>query len=61
MVSYDDWINARILTDPAISRSTTHVVYRRVNTETAIPAQAASIPARQGGQSTAKMARIAKH
>jgi Lrp/AsnC family transcriptional regulator, leucine-responsive regulatory protein len=37
MVSYDDWINARILTDPAISRSTTHVVYRRVKFETAIP------------------------
>jgi DNA-binding Lrp family transcriptional regulator len=37
MVSYDDWINARILTNPAISRSTTHVVYRRVKFETAIP------------------------
>lgn len=37
MVSYDDWINARILTNPAISRSTTNVVYRRVKFETAIP------------------------
>jgi Lrp/AsnC family transcriptional regulator, leucine-responsive regulatory protein len=37
MVSYDDWINARILTNPAISRSTTQVVYRRVKFETAIP------------------------
>lgn len=37
MVRYDDWINARILTNKAISRSTTHVVYRRVKFETAIP------------------------
>ena len=37
MVSYDDWINARILTNPAISRSTTHVVYRTVKFDTAIP------------------------
>ena len=37
MVSYDDWINMRILTNAAISRSTTHVVYRRVKFETAIP------------------------
>lgn len=37
MVSYDDWINTRILTNAAISRSTTHVVYRRVKFETAIP------------------------
>lgn len=37
MVSYDDWINARILTNAAISRSTTHVVYRRVKFETAVP------------------------
>jgi len=37
MVSYDDWINVRILTNSAISRSTTHMVYRRVKFETAIP------------------------
>jgi Lrp/AsnC family leucine-responsive transcriptional regulator len=37
MISYDDWINMRILTNAAISRSTTHVVYRRVKFETAIP------------------------
>lgn len=37
MVSYGDWINARIFTNPATSRSTTHVVYRHVNFETAIP------------------------
>lgn len=37
MVRYDDWINARILTNKAISRSTTHVVYRRVKFDTAIP------------------------
>jgi|JI8StandDraft_2_1071088.scaffolds.fasta_scaffold44758_2 Lrp/AsnC family leucine-responsive transcriptional regulator len=37
MLSYDDWINARILTNAAISRSTTHVVYRRVKFDTAIP------------------------
>jgi Lrp/AsnC family leucine-responsive transcriptional regulator len=37
MISYDDWINGRILTNPAISRSTTHVVYRRVKFDTAIP------------------------
>lgn len=37
MISYDDWINARILTNPAISRSTTHVVYRTVKFDTAIP------------------------
>lgn len=37
MVSYDDWINERILINPAISRSTTHVVYRRVKFHTAIP------------------------
>jgi len=37
MVSYDDWINARILTNAALSRSTTHVVYRRVKFETAMP------------------------
>lgn len=37
MGSYDDWVNARILTNPAISRSTTNVVYRRIKYETAIP------------------------
>lgn len=37
MASYDDWINDRVLTNPAISRSTTNVVYRRVKFETAIP------------------------
>lgn len=37
MVSYDDWVNVCILTNPAISRSTTHVVYRRVKFDTAIP------------------------
>ena len=37
MVAYDDWINSRILTNPSISRSTTHVVYRRVKFDTAIP------------------------
>lgn len=37
MVSYDDWINARILTNAAMSRSITHVVYRRVKFDTAIP------------------------
>jgi Lrp/AsnC family transcriptional regulator, leucine-responsive regulatory protein len=37
MISYDDWINARILTNQAIYRSTTNVVYRRVKFETAIP------------------------
>jgi Lrp/AsnC family leucine-responsive transcriptional regulator len=36
-VSSDDWVNARILPDPAISRSTTHLVFRRVKFETAIP------------------------
>ncbi|MEM9840930.1 MAG: Lrp/AsnC family transcriptional regulator [Pseudomonadota bacterium] len=37
MAAYDAWINERILTNPAISRSTTNVVYRRVKFETAVP------------------------
>lgn len=37
MASYDQWVNDRLLTNPAISRSTTHVVYRRTKFETAIP------------------------
>lgn len=37
MSAYDEWINSRILTNPAISRSTTNVVYRRFKFETAIP------------------------
>ncbi|MGX6648708.1 Lrp/AsnC family transcriptional regulator [Maricaulaceae bacterium MS644] len=37
MASYDQWVNERLLTNPAISRSTTHVVYRRTKFETAIP------------------------
>ncbi|MEL6212401.1 MAG: Lrp/AsnC family transcriptional regulator [Pseudomonadota bacterium] len=37
MARYDDWVNERLLTNPAISRSTTHVVYRRVKYETALP------------------------
>ncbi len=42
MAAYDDWINTRILTNPAVSRSTTHVVYRRVKFETAIPTEPSS-------------------
>lgn len=38
MISYDDWMNARILTNPAISLATTRVVYRRVNFKTAMQA-----------------------
>ncbi len=37
MVSYDDWINSKLLTNQAISRSTTNVVYRRFNYDTAVP------------------------
>ncbi len=37
MAAYDDWVNAVILTNAAISRTTTNVVYRRVKFETAIP------------------------
>ncbi len=37
MIGYDDWVNEELLTNPAISRSTTHVVYRRTKFETAIP------------------------
>lgn len=37
MTAYDDWVNARLLTNPAIARSTTQVVYRRVKFSTAIP------------------------
>lgn len=35
MAAYDDWINKYILTDPAIARSRTNVVYKRVKFETA--------------------------
>lgn len=37
MATYDDWVNERLLTNPAISRSTTNVVYRRVKYDTAVP------------------------
>eukprot|EP00438_Fugacium_kawagutii_P007095 Skav212954 [mRNA] locus=scaffold7842:397:849:- [translate_table: standard] len=37
MVAYDDWVNSELLTNPDISRSTTHVVYRRTKFQTAIP------------------------
>lgn len=37
MAAYDDWINQRLLTNPAISRSTTHIVYRQVKFDTAVP------------------------
>jgi len=37
MAAYDAWVNAELLTNAAISRSTTHVVYRRTKFETAIP------------------------
>ncbi len=37
MAAYDDWVNAVILTNAAISRTTTNVVYRTVKFETAIP------------------------
>jgi Lrp/AsnC family transcriptional regulator, leucine-responsive regulatory protein len=37
MAAYNDWVNSVILTNPAISRTTTNVVYRRVKFETAIP------------------------
>lgn len=37
MAHYDDWVNAHLLTNPAISRSTAHIVYRRVKFETAVP------------------------
>lgn len=36
IVDYDAWINERVLTNPAISRSTTRIVYRRVKFDTAI-------------------------
>ena len=36
MTAYDAWVNAELLTNKAISRSTTHVVYRRTKFETAI-------------------------
>jgi Lrp/AsnC family leucine-responsive transcriptional regulator len=41
MATYDDWVNERLLTNPAISRSTTNVVYRRVKFDTSIPVEAA--------------------
>lgn len=37
MGAYDDWVNAVLLTNPAIARSTTNVVYRCVKNSTAIP------------------------
>jgi DNA-binding Lrp family transcriptional regulator len=37
MADYDDWVNTVILTNPAISRTTTNVVYRSIKFETAIP------------------------
>lgn len=37
MADYDEWVNARLLTNPAIARSTTRVVYRRVKYSTSIP------------------------
>lgn len=37
MAAYDEWVNERILTNPAISRSTTNVVYRRIKFDTAVP------------------------
>ena len=37
LADYDDWVNERILTNPAIARSTTNVVYRRVKFDTAVP------------------------
>jgi Lrp/AsnC family leucine-responsive transcriptional regulator len=42
MASYDDWVNERLLTNSAISRSTTNVVYRRVKFDTAIPVSVTS-------------------
>lgn len=36
MAAYDEWVNERLLTNPAISRSTTNVVYRRIKFETAV-------------------------
>ena len=37
MADYDEWVKARLLTNPAIARSTTRVVYRRVKYSTSIP------------------------
>lgn len=39
MRAYDAWVNQRLLTNRAISRSTTPVVYRRAKFETAIPVE----------------------
>ena len=41
MAAYDEWVNQRLLTNPAISRSTTNVVYRRIKFETAVPTEIA--------------------
>ncbi|MEL6506915.1 MAG: Lrp/AsnC family transcriptional regulator [Pseudomonadota bacterium] len=42
MAHYDDWVSAHLLSNPAISRSTTHVVYQRVKYETAVPLDASN-------------------
>ncbi|MEM6475009.1 MAG: Lrp/AsnC family transcriptional regulator [Pseudomonadota bacterium] len=37
MKSFDSWIQANIIEDPAVRRCTSHVVYSRVKFDTAIP------------------------